>query len=450
MKKGNFLKIFIILICLFVSVIFALLASGKNVPFIQTYTNNFKRNITGICNMVGISLPIEAQLYLDDMSTPTPKPTMMPKSYQDELEAALGITQQEEVVGKEGTTLLTAKETAKPKSSGELPVAIDSAGNSQFALFDNSILCVTETSYKGYSKKGEVLWETAIRMQNPTLLVQGGYVMISETGARKISLYKGKKHLFTAETEGNIISCDLSKNGDIVAVTEKEFYKGQVVVINNNGKTIFAWDSGSYNILDAAIAQNRRVAVSRLNTDQGVTSIKTCLDVNGNTIYKSENFTDNIVFDLSYIDNTLYAVSESRLMKITKKGEIDWEYGYSDKTLSSYKHASNGNTLLLFESSANGELIVVKGSGKAYEPIKTELMPTSIDITPNRIAYNNGRDVLISKYNGKFLISATCDSDIKKLYMTDKSHALCVYTSSIEVKSPKKVDKKETTAQGAN
>ncbi len=443
-KKSNFFKILIIILCLSASVLFALLASGKSVPLVETYTKNFKRNISGICNMLGITLPIETQLYLDDMSIPTPKPTMMPERYQDELEAALGYPTEEEVVSKEGTALLTAKESTAPKKKPSLPIAVNSAGNSQFAFCDDLILCANETSYTGYHKNGNTAFSYTIQMQSPVLLVRGNYVLISETGGRKVSLYRGKKHIFTTETDGNIISCDMSKSGDIVLVCEKEFYKGQVIVINNDGKVIFAWDSGSYNILDATISESRRVGISLLNTDQGAASIITCLDVNGNNLFRNEEYRDNIIFDLSYIDGDLYGVSESSVMRFKKNGETDWTYDFGGRTLARYEHSPKGSTLLLFENSSSGELVTLSSQGKPNDPIKTELMPTSLDISGSKIAYNNGRDVIISKYKGTGMISATCDSDIRALYIIDKKHVLCVYTASIEIQKLEKVKKAET------
>ena len=74
----NFMKVLGVILCLGAITVFALIESGVSIPFFQNYKNNFKRNISGIANVVGIELPLEVQLYLDDMSTPMPKPTMTP------------------------------------------------------------------------------------------------------------------------------------------------------------------------------------------------------------------------------------------------------------------------------------------------------------------------------------------------------------------------------------
>ncbi|MBO5059291.1 MAG: hypothetical protein J6C82_00075 [Clostridia bacterium] len=445
-KKGNIVKMLVVVLCLCAVTLFALVQSGTNIPFIQAYKNNFKQNITGICNMLGITLPIEMQLYLDDMSTPTPKPTMMPASEQAELEKALGYMESEEVIPHEGTAELTTKEPVKVSSGDALPIALDAAENARFADYKGDIVSANETRYRAFNKNGELMWELPIQMQDPQLTVKGSYVLINETGAKKVSLYEGKKLLFTASTEGNIITADLSKNGDVVAVTEKEYFKGQVVVFNKSGKIVFAWDSGSYNILDAAISAKRSVAVSLLNTDEGADSFITCFGVDGKTKYKTENFKNSIIFDLEYNGEKLNAFSDSMCVGISAKGKTLWEYGFDGKLLTNYQMASNGSKLLLFESSGTGEIVVLSANGKTYTPIKTEVMPDSVSIKSDYVAYNSGRDVIITDFNGKRMLRAVCDSDIKEVYAIAPKKAFCVYSSSIQFKKLTRQEKHDTVS----
>ena len=442
MKKGNILKILLVVVCLCAVTLFSLVAAGVNVPFLQTYKNNFKHNISGLSEMIGLELPIGVQLYLDDESIPTPKPTMMPAEEAEALEMALGNTE-EQVETQEGTAVLTTKAPVKLSKRENLPVALDGAANAKFADFGGDVVCVSETRYRGFDNKGKLLWEIPIQMQSPQVNVKGEYVLINETGAKKILLYKGKKQVYEATTEGNIITADLSKNGDVVAVTEKEYFKGQVVVFNTDGKVIFAWDSGSYNILDAAISNNRRVAVSLLNTDVGADSVVVCMDVKGKERFRTESFTDSIIFDLIYDGEKIKAIADNRSIGLSAKGKVEWEYAYAEKVLINYSVCGNGSQMLLFENGGVGEIVVLTANGKAYEPIKTESIPDVLNIKSDYIAYNSGRDVIVSDFNGKGEIRASCAADIKQLYVLGRKKVFCVYSSSVQTKVPAKVKKQE-------
>lgn len=444
MKKGNVFKIILVALCLCAVLLFSLTAAGVNVPFLQEYKMNFKHNIIGIADLFGIELPIEMQLYLDDETVPTPKPTMMPASEEAAMEEALGYPEEEPVETKEGTADLTTKAPVKVHKKENLPLAVDSASNAKYADLGGNVVSVNETRYRGYNSKGELIWELPIQMQSPQITVRGEYVLINETGAKKISLYKGKKKLYEESAEGNIITADLSKKGDVVAVTEKEFYKGQVMVLNSSGKKIFAWDSGSYNILDAAISNGRRVAISLLNTDVGADSVVVCFDVNGKEKYRTANFSNSIIFEVEFDGERLNAIADDRCIGISKTGKTAWEHSYGDRVLKNYAIAQNGSKLLLLENNGVGELQVISAGGKMYEAIKPESMPDTVSIKADYIAYNSGRDIVVCNFKGKKLLRASCSADIKQAYAIQNKKVFCVYNSSIQVVKVEKAKKQET------
>ncbi|MDD6735413.1 MAG: DUF5711 family protein [Clostridiales bacterium] len=440
-KKNNILKIFVVIVCLFAVTLFALIQSGDTPGFIQRYKNNFKINISAICNILHIELPIETQLYLEDMSTPSPKPTMTPADNEDLSYPVYD----EEIEEAHGTDALTTQAPQKAGTGDYLPIALTAAENARYTNYKDSIVCVSETAYQAYSAGGKQLWSQGIQMQSPILKHKGDYILICEEGAKKVNLYKGKKLIFGTKTEGDIITASLSEKGDVVLVTEKDSYKAQVVVLNKSGKKIFAWDSGAYDVLDAAISNGRHVSVALLNTDEGADSMITCMDVKGNTKFKTEVLKNMIVFSLDYTGEKLTALSESKYIGISSKGKILWEYGFDGKKLNRFDTDKNGNRILLFESGSTGELVTVTPGGKSYAPIQTESMPDTIDIKSNRIAYNSGREVVMTDLKGKNIYRADCGSDIKQVHIIDSKRAMCVYSSSIQVKNTKKQEPVKAT-----
>ena len=438
-KKSGFWKIFFVVVCLCVASVFALIESGKTPSFVVNYKNNFKRNISGICAYLGIELPIETQLYLDDMSEPEPKPQMIPASEDEQKKVDLPDYEEDIVQPKEGDADFTVQETAKMQKN--LPTAFAAAENTKFANYGNGIVCANETEYSRYKSDTKLLFTEKIQMQEPILKVSDEYVLISETGGKKISLYKGKKLMFSAETEGNILTADLSAKGDVVAVTQKEYYKGQVVVFNKKGKKIFVWDSGSYSILDASISKQRKVAISLLSTDEGASSIIQIFDVKGREICKTDAFTNTVFFDSAFCGENLLLISESKCISMTEKGKIRWEYAFDGRKIKMSVLFANGNRAILFDNEGIGEIVVLKANGKAYAPIKTENMPDTININSRFVAYNNGRNAVLTNYNGKRVLSAECSGDIKQIYITASDKVFCVYGTSIQEKTLKKLPK---------
>lgn len=436
-KKSGFLKIIMVIICLFFVSVFALIESGETPAFVIAYKNNFKRNISGICAFLKIELPIETQLYLDDMSEPEQKPQMTPASEDSKNELLKYPDYEEETISaKEGTEELTVKEDNKAEKN--LPKAFADAANARFKSYQNGIICASETVYARFSNDAKLLWSEKIQMQEPILKTKGDYVLIGEEGAKNISLYKGKKLIFTQETEGNILTADLSEKGDVVAVTQKEYFKGQVVVFNKSGKRIFAWDSGSYSIMDAAVSNGRRVAISLLSTDEGTNSIIQIFDVKGNDICKTDAFPNTIFFDINFEGENLSLLSESKCVSMTSRGKIRWEYDFGGRRIKMFSLAENGNRAILFDNDGIGEIVVVNKHGKAYDAIKTENMPDTINIKSKYVAYNNGRNAVLTTCNGKRVLGAECSGDIKQIYITGSDKVFCVYNASVQEKTLKR------------
>jgi len=145
---------------------------------------------------------------------------------------------------------------------------------------------------------------------------------------------------------------------------------------------------------------------------------------------------NSIIFDLEFNGEKLNAVADNKCVGLSKNGKILWEYDYSGRVLKNYDIAVNGSKMLLFDNGGVGEIVVVSAGGKAYDTIKTESMPEIVNIKSDYISYNSGRDVIVSKFDGKGVKRATCSADIKQAVAIEKNKVFCVYNSSIQVKKP--------------
>ena len=86
------------------------------------------------------------------------------------------------------------------------------------------------------------------------------------------------------------------------------------------------------------------------------------------------------------------------------------------------------------------EFVAISKKGKTYAPIKAESEPDSISIKSGYVAYNSGRDIILTNRSGSKTKRATCDSDIRQIHIIDSGKVLAVYSSSIQFKKMKKSD----------
>ena len=316
-------------------------------------------------------------------------------------------------------------------TTGE-PIALNGAQSARFENYMNGMLCVVENSVICYNKNAKAEWSVSIQMSNPVLKVNGSYYLLFEQNGTKVALFNGKKQLFLIETKEKILTGSLSSNGDCAILTEKMYYKGAVEVYNKAGLEIYSRSFGRDSAMAVAISNSRRLCVSLLSMDDGVSSKIMFLDLNKKEENLTVSYNNSIIFDLEFAGSVLHAFADDKLVGINDNGKEIWKYEYKEKTLSKYANDGSNIRLMLFDANKSAELAVVTASGKEKQRISEDIAPDFCDINNGYILYNGGRSLYLSKSNGTPLAKFVASRDMKKAYFIDSDNILVVYSSSIE------------------
>ncbi|MBQ7794222.1 MAG: PQQ-binding-like beta-propeller repeat protein [Clostridia bacterium] len=427
-NKSGAGKIVMMIILLLAVCLFAVFASGIRIGFFENYTYNFKMNMLALTRYFNIELSEPVREYLEDLPTPEPVDLTELDNEADTVPVESTIETAEDIPDVEFEDLAPEDDDAK-----STPVALESADTYKYSDYRDYMLCVNETSVIAYDDSGKSLWAIGIHMSDPILDVGGNYYMIAERGGRKIALFDGKKRVYEAEADGDIKTASLSENGDVVVVSEKEFYKGAVIVINKNGDRVFAWNSGTDNITDADIAAgSRRVAVSLLATDSGANSKVEIFDISSGEKEGETLFNGSVVFDVDFLGEVLNVFADDKISGLSQKGKVLWELDYSTRELLHYRSENSGYKLTMVDNSNSAELEVLTGRGRQKALITADKMPDCMDIRSGRIAYNSGRDLVFSGLSGKNKKSHTCSREIQDIYIMDNDTVMVVYSSGLE------------------
>ncbi len=424
-KKSGVGKIVLLILLLGAVCIYAIFASGTRIGFIENYSYNFKINVLAISKKLNIELSDPIIEYLTDL--PSPETTEIFETPDPDPIETL-IETPKDIADVDFDDL--APEDSNVKST---PVALESAHTYKYSDYRDYMLSVNETSVTAYSKKGKPLWAIGIHMSDPILEVSDDYYMIAERGGRKIALFDGKKRVYEAEADGKIKTASLSENGDVIVVSDKETYKGAVIVINKKGDRVFSWNSGSYNIMDADIASgSRRVAVSLLNADNDASSVVEIFDISDGKKVGETAFSNSIIFDVNFLGDELNLFADNKIIGLSQKAKLLWELDYTERELLHYRAENSGYKFTITDNKNSAELEVLTSKGKQKAVISCDTMPTCIDIRSGRIAYNSDRDLIFSNLYGKRKKSHTCSRDIKDIYIINNSTVMVVYSSGLE------------------
>lgn len=330
----------------------------------------------------------------------------------------------------------TSKNATNYRNTAKSAVTIpmETAGKSVFADYNRGMVCAY-TNYLSYiSGDGAVVWENTTTIVDPILKTAGNYILIAEKGGKKICLYNDSKLFFETDTEDNILTCSVSANGDTVVVTDKSSYKGAVAVFNREGNRIFAWASGSDNIISADISsESRRVAVALLNTDNRVKSAIQLFDMNETQSYAQAVFEDTILFDIDFVGDTVSAFGDNCIAGLSADGELIYDKRFDNAEFVHYGMDRAGNQILLFDDTNIPLINIYNQRAVLKYQLTSDELPDFVNIRDKYIVFNSGRNVVYGKAGRKQLEKYTASMDIKNLIMIDKNTFAIVYSNNIEI-----------------
>lgn len=425
-EKGGVGKIFAVLGLLAAVCLFALLASGTRISFIENYSRNFKMNILALTNRFGIELSEPIREYLQDIE----EEVIVDNAAPEEEDTPQNEEEPEETKIPE---VEFNGENYSDKNAKTYPVAFEDASSAKYALYRGYMLCVNSTSVIAFDDKGEVLWAIGIHMSDPILSVDGDYYMVAERGGTKAALFDGKKMLYETEADGAIKTATVSSNGDIAIVSDREYYKGAVIVVNKNGDRIFSWSSGSDSIMCADIAAgSRSLGVSLLNTESGAKSRVLIFDIKSGKNSAECVLENSVVYDVNYLGEVLNVFADDKLCGVSQRGKLLWETDYSERKLMRSCADNSGYKLMMADNSNTTELEVLTSRGKQKSVIAVDSVPDCIDIHSGLIAYNSGRSIILSGISGKNKKVYSCTREIRAAHIIDADNVMVVYNSGIE------------------
>lgn len=424
-EKGGVGKIFAVLGLLAAVCLFAVLASGTRISFIENYSRNFKMNILALTNRFGIELSEPIREYLQDIDEEVIVDNAAPEEAEPQNEEKPEETKIPEVEFN--------GENYSEKNVKTYPVAFEDASSAKYALYRGYMLCVNSTSVIAFDSRGEVLWAIGIHMSDPILSVDGNYYMVAERGGTKAALFDGKKMLYETEADGAIKTATVSSNGDIAIVSDREYYKGAVIVVNKNGDRIFSWSSGSDSIMCADIAAgSRSLGVSLLNTESGAKSRVLIFDIKSGKNTSECTLENSVVFDVDFLGEVLNVFADDKVCGISQRGKILWEADYSERKLMRSRADNSGYKLMMADNNNTTELEVLTSRGKQKSVIAVDTVPDCIDIHSGLIAYNSGRNIVLTGLSGKNKKIYSCTREIRAAHIIDADNVMVVYNSGLE------------------
>lgn len=391
------------------AIIFAFYAGGYQSSYLNNYIKNFKTNLYLLTNAVPLPDQITAAVptpNIDEILN-TPEPTLTPAPIFD-------AQRRNEIYAINKSVMIPLQNSA----------------NMKFDVCGEFLVAADKTAINFLSRHGKIESTVDVQLSNPLLKIADKYIVAADKGGTKAYMFENTQKLFEINTDGAIVCADVSENGDIILVCEKNQYKGSVNVYNKNGESIYIWNSGSDRILDADISASRRTAVLTMNLDNNtVTSNVLWCDINKTTPDTAAQYSDTLMYDIEFSGNDLFVIGIDRMASVSG-GKQQWELPFENNVLKTY--LCRKNFVGTFDKGNLPYIEAYNSNGKNKSSLKTNAHPDYIDFSDDTIAYNEDRLLIVSDFAGKKTKTFSCQRDIKDIVILNQTTVAVVYTSSIE------------------
>lgn len=316
----------------------------------------------------------------------------------------------------------------------DVMITFEGASEAQFIKYKEGVVCAAANYLCFINKEGTVEWEKNVAVTDPILRTEGDYFLIAQHGGTRFAMYKGNEAVFDRTADNNILTGNVSANGDVVLVTDKPGYKGALEVYNRRGDKAFAWSSGSATIISADIsAESRRVAAALLNTDSTVRSAVYLFNIKHSDSYAQREFNDSLVYKVDFKGNDLTVFADNALIGMKHSGREMYriDFGGSDVTRTSL--SDDGDKLVLFTGTNIPMINIYNKRGRLKNTISSPKVPDYAYIDNDNIIYNTDREIIMGKTNIRIPYKYTAIMDIKGIVPVDDRSFLVIYSNSISM-----------------
>lgn len=311
----------------------------------------------------------------------------------------------------------------------------DSKEKPVFAIYKDYIVKCSSSGIWFLDKTGEVVWSENITFFNPTIKVNGAYLLVFDTGSLNVCVIKDKAVIWKDKLDEEVVNADIGKDGSVVIITESKRDNNEVRVFNSGGIEIFRKIIASEFAVTAGVSPSSNVlAVSLLTTaaSEVHTNYK-FYDMKGNDLssLSFEESSEILPIFCFNSDKSLFAFGDTALAYLDRTGKIIWEKQFTNV----FGACLSGNKVIAaaVKDSKGDKLILYDITGEEVSSCELQSEPDAIDSVKGLIAVNMRNTVYFFNSDCKNVALYSDDTLIQKVFLFSKHQAVIITNDNILV-----------------
>jgi len=314
-------------------------------------------------------------------------------------------------------------------------IPYDSKERPQYVAYSDYLVKCSADGIRLLDKKGQVILSEGIVLTKPLLKAEGSYLLVADVGGMDILVIKDKSIVWRDRTDFNITNAEINSKGYAAVITTSKRYNGEINVYDPNGVKLYKSVIANEFAVTAKISnKSRGMAIDSINAKgaEAFTTLK-FYDADGKeTAVKNLDISGNIYPSIWYTaDDSLFAVGDTAVACLDKKGELKWEKKFAKVTAAA---VSNVNHIAAVVQDAKGvELKVFGADGRELASAAIGGEKSGIAAKEGIIALNTLHEVDFYNERGNCISKYYSDSDIIGISFFNRQQAAVMTKAYIAV-----------------
>lgn len=297
----------------------------------------------------------------------------------------------------------------------------------------DGMLVINKNGISEYTSTKNPVWVKDMNISNPIIDANNNRFVIAESGGKKIMSFQNRTMLWELELPNEIKKVVINKDGYVGVVFSQVGYKSGFLFLDPTGKEIFRKIFANTNLVDVDISP-KGDKVAMIEADVSTSTINSAISFmssNGQVVY-SEIEDDVLMSGIRFVDNSnVFAVGDSRLVKIDKNYDRTVFDDFSEKIVSGINLENEGKIIETYRASgsifANKSTIDIlnvnnkkTGTGEVAGVVK------AIESSGKTIAVILADRVDFFDVSGKYLNTLNISGKYKSLKLYNNGNYACI------------------------
>lgn len=290
---------------------------------------------------------------------------------------------------------------------------------------NSDLVLLYDDSVKVLGTTAKELSSISHKYDHPVMQSNSGRVLLYDEGGNKFKVQSKTRTLYEKETKYMILTGSLGKDGSVAIATRAEDAQSMLTVYNSKEKEIFVWKCAKENIISCDVSDNGKlIAISVLGVENGSVYSKVYIfDKRKDTPKASFAYQDSAVSSIRFLSNETLFVLGNNVCSVIK-GEKEEKINVSVNTPYMI-HISDNNTAVLvlskYSSTTQKLVNVYDKSGRELFSNEIDGLVKSVSTDGKYVGVLTDNNVQIYNMKGERVGLANVNTDAEKVIVSGRN-----------------------------